>query len=368
MGSSAGVRMLRRATGRGTAAYARRFAGRAAEGHFRKALNLTLSSIGCGTYLGREDEPADRSYRKAVAAAVEGGINVVDSAVSYRLQRSERAVGRALVDVAAMGFAREQLVIATKGAYVPSRDPEKYFHDEIVSRGLARPEDLVGRCHCLAPGYLRHQLETSLGNLGVDAVDIYYLHNPEQQLDEVAPSVLADRLRRAFEQLEQAVAEGRIGVYGTATWNGYRIAPGRKGALSLEALVRLAREVAGATHHFKVIQLPLNLALPEALALATQEVAGSRVSALEAARALGISVMASASLLHGRLSRRLPGLAREALAGLETDAQRAIQFARSAGGVTTALVGMSRIEHVLENLALVSFPPMSPESIEKLLD
>jgi aryl-alcohol dehydrogenase-like predicted oxidoreductase len=365
---SASVRTFPRATSSGTRAYAQRFAGEAATGHFRNAVGLTVSSIGLGTYLGSEDTSTDRGYQAAVTAAVEGGINVIDSAVSYRMQRSERAVGRALADLAAIGHARQQLVIATKGGYLPSRDGRRYFSEQIVARGLATADDLVGGCHCLAPEYLRHQIRTSLDNLAVDAVDIYYLHNPEQQLDEVSPGVLSRRLRAAFELLEGMVAEGRIGVYGTATWNGFRVAPSRRGALSLESLVHLAREVAGDRHHFKVIQLPFNLAMTEARLANTQRVSNSRLCALDGARALGLTVMTSAPLSQGRLSGGLPRDLSDVLTGLDSDAQRAIQFARSADGVTTTLVGMRRIAHVRENLALVQRPPASKEAIAALLD
>jgi len=197
-------------------------------------------------------------------------------------------------------------------------------------------------------------------------VDIYYLHNPGQQLDEVEPDVFLSRLRAAFEALEAAVGEGKVGVYGTATWNGYRAPSGSRRALSLEQLVHLAREVAGESHHFRVVQLPVNLAMSEAFAESTQTVSGSPLSLLEAARRMRIAVMASASILQGRLTRGLPEPLRAAFPGLASDALRAIQFARSLPGVTTALVGMSRVGHVRENLGILGVPPLSPESVDAI--
>jgi len=200
----------------------------------------------------------------------------------------------------------------------------------------------------------------------VRSVDIYYLHNPEQQLDEVAPDVFMSRLRAAFETLEAAAGEGKIGVYGTATWNGYRAPAESPGALSLERLVRVAREVAGDAHHFRVVQLPFNLSMPEAFAVPTQVVGDEALPLLEAARRLRVSVMTSASILQGRLARGLPEPLRAAFPGLASDALRALQFARSAPGVTTALVGMSRVGHVRENLAILRVPPLAPETVEAM--
>ena len=357
--------MHKGATSDGTAAYARRVA--AAPGHFRPAFGLTVSSIGLGTYLGREDDGTDRAYVETIEAAVAGGINVLDTAVSYRLQRSERAVGAARSALGEGGVPRAQVVVSSKAGYVPAADPAAYFQREIVAHGIARADDLVAGCHCLAPGYLRHQLDTSLANLGLSTVDVYYLHNPEQQLGEVAPDVFLPRVRTAFEVLERAVADGQVGVYGTATWNGYRVRPGRSEWLSLETLVQMAQEVAGNAHHFKVVQLPFNLAMPEALVAPTQTLGRTPVSLLTAARELGLTVMGSASLMQGRLARGLPPSAKKAVAGLDTDAQRALQVSRSAPGLTTALVGMSRAKHARENLALVAEPPLAGETVSALM-
>jgi len=91
------------------------------------------------------------------------------------------------------------------------------------------------------------------------------------------------------------------------------------------------------------------------------------MGALEAAQRFGVTVMCSASLLQARLLGQLPGPLRAQFGALTTDAQRAIQFTRSAPGVTTALVGMSRIEHVDENVATAKLPPLDEAAFKRLL-
>jgi aryl-alcohol dehydrogenase-like predicted oxidoreductase len=360
------------ATAEGTAGYRARFAAALPPTHFRTFRGLSLSSIGLGTYLGEPDAETDRLYREAVIRAVGLGCNVIDSAINYRFQRSERAVGEALRPLfAGGGVRREELVVATKGGYVSfdggyPANPNAYFTETFVRPGVARPEDLVAGCHCMTPAYLKHQLSQSLENLGLTCVDIYYLHNPEQQLDEVPRAEFTRRMRAAMAALEEEAAAGRLQVYGTATWNGYRVPPGADGHLSLQELTGLAREVGGEGHHFRVIQLPLNLGMPEALTHPTQELDGEPVPALTAAARLGTYVMASASLLQAKLTRGMPPFLGEILAGLETDAQRALQFVRSAPGLGTALVGMKQEAHVLENLATARVPPAPPEQFERL--
>src|SRR5262249_51490052 len=156
-------------------------------------------------YLGRPDAATDLAYREAAVAAVQGGLNVLDTAVNYRFEHSERALGQALGELSRLGFPREQVVVCTKGGYVPAAEPARYFREEIVARGLASSDELVAGCHCLSPGYLRQQLATSLANLQLDAVDVYYLHNPEQQLDEIEPRLFRQRIRAAFAALEEEV-------------------------------------------------------------------------------------------------------------------------------------------------------------------
>lgn len=351
------------ATPDGTASYPAAVASPLPAAHLRPLDGLTVSSIGLGTYLGEENDEADQRYGAAIVDAVNLGCNLFDTAINYRAQRSERVLGQALAALGRDGgFRREQFVLCTKGGYIPfdrgvPPDPEQYFHDTYVRPGILRPDDLVGGGHAMTPRYLEDQLGRSLRNLGVASIDVYYLHNPETQLCGVPRPEFLARIRAAFEMLERQVAAGRIGRYGVATWNGLRTPPGTREHLSLEELVREAEAVAGRAHHFKVVQLPYNLAMPEAHLTATQVVGGEKVPPLEAAARLGLAVMASASILQGQLSRRLPAKVAEAFPGLSTSAQRALQFVRSTPGVTSALVGMSRREHVEENLSVARTEP-----------
>ncbi len=367
--------MTNQATAEGTRKYAQRFTGRAAEGHFRTvqaAGEVTLSSIGIGTYLGGCDAPTDAAYTQAVAAAVRGGVNVVDSAINYRMQRSERAIGAALKLLLAEGFSREELVICTKGGYLtPDGDlpanPREYFQREFFDKGICKPEDIAGGAHCMAPRYLEDQLQRSLRNLGVDCVDVYYLHNAaESQLGEVDREAFNLRLRRAFEYLEGEVDKGRIRYYGMATWNCFRQDPRAQDYASLESIVRLACGVAGSGHHFRFVQLPFNLAMTEALVAANQPLQKTNVPMVKAADALGVALIGSAALLQTRI-KGLPPFVADAL-GQSTDLLNALQFARSSPGITAALVGMSQRAHVEENLKLVSVAPASPEQFMRLFE
>ena len=364
--------MSQGATTQGTQRYAARFKEHAAEGHFRQAQGLTVSSLGIGTYLGQPNDGADASYAAALVEAGLAGINLMDTAINYRFQRSERSVGTALKVLANKGFARDEFVVCTKGGYLTPdgampNDPNRYFFEEYIQKGVFSAKDLAAGSHCMTPRYLENQVHRSLKNLGTSCIDVYYLHNPETQLGEVPRAEFLQRIRMAFEFLESAVTAGKIQFYGLATWNGFRQEAKEGAALHLGELEKIASGLAGEHHHFRFVQLPYNLAMTEALTLGNQSINGQARTMMEAAAELGITLVASASLLQGQVAQNLPAFVAEAL-GLENDRERALQFARSSPGITTALVGMSRAAHVEANAKLVGIKPAGIEEFSRLFE
>jgi aryl-alcohol dehydrogenase-like predicted oxidoreductase len=360
------------ATAEGTARFRDRFAARL-PGHIREAQGLWISSIGIGTYLGEPTAEYDARYRDAIARAVLRGVNVIDSAINYRHQRSERAIAQALAVLLSSGeVRRDEIVVATKGGFLSfdgeePADPSAYFQEKLLDAGIIRMEEVVAGCHVISPKYMENQIDASRRNLGLETLDIYYVHNPETQLSQVGREEFFRRLKAAFAALEKAVAEGKIRRYGTATWNAYRASPTSAEALSLTDVLRVAQEVGGKYHHFHALQLPFNLAMPEAAVMNTQPAGRKLGPLLQVARAHGLMVFASASLLQGQLTEGLPTKFRSWFPRLQTDAQRAIQFVRSTPGITCALVGMSNLEHVQENLGTASTAPMTLEQFRAIL-
>src|SRR5215468_10018343 len=174
------------ATPEGTARYRDRFPQFLDAGHFRHpestpdAKDLWLSSIGLGTYLGEPDDATDANYVDAISTGVRSGINVLDTAINYRHQRSERNIGAALGQLIATGdLRRDQVLVCTKAGYLSfdgnlPADPRAYFIREYVESGVLNPKELAGGMHCIAPRYLENQIERSRHNLALETIDVFY--------------------------------------------------------------------------------------------------------------------------------------------------------------------------------------------------
>lgn len=358
----------------GTERYAGRFPELARSGHFRRLGRLTVSSIGLGTYLGEADDETDQAYEDAVVEAFGSGVNVVDTAINYRHQRSERAVGRALRRAIRDGVVqRDEVVVATKGGFLPfdgslPDDPRGWLESEYLATGLVDPEELADGVHSLGPSFLEDQISRSRDNLGVETIDLYFLHNPETQRSSVDASGLDARLERAFELLEEAAGEGWIARYGIATWKGLAEPAGSTAHLSLARVVAAAERAAGEWKpRLAAVELPFNLAMPHALLAPSQEIDGAMVPALVALRRLGLAAFVSASLLQGRLATgALPADVADAFPDAASPAAKALQFARGAPGVTTALVGMASRDHVAEAARVAALPTVGPEVFREL--
>jgi aryl-alcohol dehydrogenase-like predicted oxidoreductase len=360
------------ATREGTWRYRNRFGDSFGRTYFRRFPPGVVSSIGIGTYLGDATDAVDDRYHDALVEAFDHGINLVDTAVNYRCQRAERVVGRALSTSTA---ERDEVVVATKGGFVPfdgSRpdNPAAYVRRAFLDTGLLSRDDLARGSHTLAPSYVDAMVDRSLSNLGLDRIDCYYLHNPETQLRARSREAVYDLLERAFERLEQRRATGDIGVYGVATWNAFRVPPDHDQYLSLAEVVARAAAAADAVgadeSGLAAIQLPFNVTMADAFTRAAHGDEGNQ-SALEYAHEQGLHVFTSASIGQGELARGLPPEIDAELTG-ETSAQRALNFARSAPGVTASLVGTSTREHVAENAAAGTFDPLGARAFDAVFE
>lgn len=356
------------ATAEGTQKFAKN--SDAHEGNFKKFVNLFLSNVGIGTYLGDPDSQTDQLVTNAVKRSVLLGINVVDTAINYRSQKAERSVGKAISELIDDGkITRDEIFISSKNGYV-TNDADvqlgfwEYVKEEYSQKGVIQEGDVTSGYHCMTVPYLSDQLERSLKNLNIECLDLIYLHNAvEGQIKDVTREKFLENLRSVFALYEQKRKEGKIKFYGMATWECFRVPSDNPQYLSLEDTVNLAKQVGGENHGFRFIQLPYNMNYDQALLAKNQAFGNEHVSILESAVRLGIGVFTSVPFMQGRLLT--PGTMPEF--NELKPSLRALQFIRSTPGILAPLVGQKSEAHVLENLEIMKIPSMSDEEFLALV-
>jgi aryl-alcohol dehydrogenase-like predicted oxidoreductase len=338
--------------------------------NYRVVNSLTLSNVGIGTYLGNPDGQTDLLVTEAVKKSILSGINVIDTAINYRAQKAERSVGKAISELVSEGkIERDSVFISTKNGYVTNDADIKeefwsYVQREYAKRGVIGPDDISSGYHCMTPKYLEDQLGRSLKNLGLDCIDLMYLHNAvEGQIQDISKEQFIKNLKDVFDFYEEKRREGKIRYYGMATWECFRVTKENPQYLTLHDTIDLAKQAGGENHGFRFIQLPYNLYYDQALMLKSQPVNGADVSILDAAQKYGIGVFTSVPLMQGRLLA--PGVMPKL--GELTPSLQCLQFIRSTPGVVAPLVGQKSANHVEENLEIMKIAPMNKDEFEGLV-
>lgn len=339
------------------------------DANFRTFAGLSLSNVGMGTYLGEPDSSTDALVTSAVKKTIESGINVIDTAINYRLQKAERSVRQAISELIEEGkISRDEIFISSKNGYVTNDadvplDFWEYVKKEYTQKEIIKEGDITSSYHCMSVPFLSDQLDKSLKNLGLETVDLMYLHNAVESQKDIPKETFMKNLQSVFEMYEQKRDEGKIKFYGMATWECFRVPKGDPQFLSLEDTVAIAKKIGGDDHGFRFIQLPFNMHFDQALLKKTQTINSDSVSALESATRLDLGVFTSVPFMQGKLLQ--PGAMPEFF-DLKPS-MRALQFIRSSPGVLAPLIGQKSSEHVSENLEIMKIPPIPKDEFLALV-
>lgn len=358
---------LTHATAEATYNFAKRFAHY--KDFYARHDGLIFSKLGFGTFKKEpyKEENYIFDYKDALTTAIRSGVNVIDTAINYRYQQSEREIGEVLEELFSNDeVKREELIICSKGGFVPldfpfPENPYEWINEHILQKGLASPNDIELDQHCMTPAFLKDSLDRSLANLHVECLDIYFLHNPETQLTKIGYTHFLKQLEEIFASFEERVSEGKIKAYGIAVWNAFTYEEGNSEYIRLEDVYDIACRVGGANHHFKYIQLPFNIAKTHAYSVPNQKMRdGNYYTPLQVAHKLGLGVMSSSSLLQMHLFQKPfkpeVGYLLDSKMELQSDIQLALQFVRSTRGIVTSLFSSSNSEHVSSNLSIAKVP------------
>jgi aryl-alcohol dehydrogenase-like predicted oxidoreductase len=248
---------------------------------------LQCHPLGFGCYRVIDGNSA---HEQALRAYLDRGGNLIDTSANYGDGLSELLVGKVLKD-----YEGGDTILVTKGGYIQGQNMQlamKQKFPEVVEYG-------EGIWHCIHPEFLATQLRLSAQRLRRNSLDVYLLHNPEYYLEDQSHKgkVTDDhrkefyrRVREAFAFLESKVAGGELGWYGISSNNfGY---PESQPTATSVARCWQAAESVSPQHHFRVVQLPLNV-FESGAAL---EINNEGKTALQYCREKGIGVLANRPL------------------------------------------------------------------------
>jgi aryl-alcohol dehydrogenase-like predicted oxidoreductase len=158
--------------------------------------DLEITTVGIGAWAiggggwaygwGPQD---DAGSIAAIRHAVSRGVNWIDTAAIYGLGHSEEVVGRALREIP----AGERPFVFTKGGMIPNRE---------------RPYDEPSRN--LRPESIRREVEASLRRLGIERIDLYQFHWPDQ---------LGTPIEDSWSEIEKLVHEGKVRAAGVSNFD-----------------------------------------------------------------------------------------------------------------------------------------------------
>ena len=271
---------------------------------------LQVSQAGFGGYRVSAAMP---DHADALQLALESGVNLVDTSANYADGRSEELIGEVVAQMVSAGrLRREEVVLVSKAGYLQGRN--YMLSQERRHAGNPFPELVPygeGLEHCIHPEFLEDQLGRSLDRLGLETLDVYLLHNPEyylgwalgqgQHVDQAQAEYLR-RIEQAFRHLETEVTNGRIRCYGISS-NTFPVDHRDPQFTCLEKIWQTAESISP-THHFHVIQMPMNLIETGAVLLANQP-SGVTTLALAQSKDLGVLINRPLNAFTGKRLVRL---------------------------------------------------------------
>ncbi len=292
----------------------------------KTGLEVSVMGLGSGgpSRLGQRDGTDVRAVRRLVARARELGVNMIDTAPAYG--SSESLLGEAMTSA-----DRESLILSTK------------FNPVGPDRSIKKANDL------------RKSLETSLDRLGLETIDVFYLH-------AVPPGLVTEVWDIFGEPLSRAVADGLVRFTGIS--EAYAIDHEHS------ALRQAIEEI-----DFDVAMVGYNLLSPSARTLVFDQAVEHDIGVVIMCAVRGVITNASrlATVVRnwksvGLLDDSLD--ADDPLSWVVTDPETisaaAYKFALEPLAVSSVLTGTSSVAHLEENALGTTGPDLDPEILERL--
>lgn len=166
----------------------------------RGGLRLTELGLGAAQFGNMNRVTTDEESAAAVQTAWDAGIRYFDTAPHYGLGLSETRLGSAL-----RGYARDEFVVSTKVGRLLIDSPETI--DELDPQGFLVPAAHRRVWDFSRDGILR-SIESSLTRLGLDRLDIVYLHDPDQHWESASTTGVNALLELRDQGVVSAIGAG----------------------------------------------------------------------------------------------------------------------------------------------------------------
>ncbi len=312
----------------------------------RTGLEISVLGFGAGAVGGLMTKGAPADQERAIARAVELGINYIDTAALYGNGESERNLGRALNSLKA------KVVVGTK------------FR-------LAAPH----RADVAA--FVTQSLEESLKRLGRDHVDLLQLHNPLVAMDagdRLAIDIALNEVAPALEKLKKAGKTRFIGFSGVGEPPALHQAIESKLFDTVQVVYNALNPSAGGPAPKGMPGLDYGRLLDKAKAadmgtIIIRALAGGALSgttdrhplAMQNVPPIGSALDFASDVVR---AKELEPLVREAGASNLTELGE--RFVISHPNVSTMLIGYSTLQHLDEAIAAVNKGPLPEKVLKKI--
>ena len=303
---------------------------------------LKVSEISLGSWLTYGGSVEDEMAKKCMTTAIENGINFIDSAEIYARGGAEKVIADFLSDET---FNRRDLVISSKVFWA--------MNDYDVNRWGLGCKNIL------------NAIEGTLDRLNMDYIDIYYMH----RYDYMTP------LRETVEILDEVIRDGKVRYWGTSVWT----------AAQLERANAIAKDIRA---HKPIVEQPLYNMLVRYIEMEIMSVAKTH--------GMGFTVWSplAQGLLTGKYNDGIPegsradkseflkkNLTEETIGKVKklgeiassldiTMGQLALAWILRRTEISSAIIGATKPEHVMENIK-ASEVDLSKDvliQIEKILD
>lgn len=292
-----------------------------------------MANIALGTHLGDYSEETSKQYIEAISYALENGITMIDGAINYRGMCSEKNIGTAVNQVLDKGqLKREDICITSKAGLLfgdihAGLNPKRYLSEVLEPLGITIDDftEYNGLYQTLNPAFFEHALNKTLKNLGLDYVDIHYIHIPEISRLKYSEEEFNERMNILIDWYEDKVEEGKIKSYG--------IALEFMGEEPHESKWHFELEKINRTDNFKYVIFEYNPLCPFAVTEVSQTVKGVKMSIADACRNLRLETVGSMPFAMGDAFEKY-------------SVKELLEFAKV--GVDHVIVGSKNVEHIKE--------------------